>query len=151
MNAQMEQEMQLIDELLKISTVDIGDGLLAQQIEKVYGEIKENISKDGVNIAHYLESLKLSEEEYKEKNVKPTALKRLQGELLLHKLYGLEKIEITESEMQSEIEKMMQRFESPDVLERLKELYVPGNKYYEELKLRVGYRKLIDSFFAEGK
>ena len=117
----------------------------------MYGEIKENISKDGVNIAHYLESLKLSEEEYKEKNVKPTARKWLQGELLLHKLYGLEKIEITESEMKSEIEKMMQRFESPDVLERLKELYVPGNKYYEELKLRVGYRKLIDSFFAEGK
>lgn len=49
--------------------------------------------------------------------------------------------------MEAEIKKVMARFESEDVLERLKELYVPGNKYYEELKMRMVYRKLIDSFF----
>ena len=38
-------------------------------------------------------------------------------------------------------------FSDKDVLSRLKELYVPGTKYYEELKQRIGYRKLIDSFF----
>jgi len=151
MNAQMEQEMQLIDELLKVTTLDVGDGLLAQQMEKVYAEIKENVSKDGVNMAHYLESLKLSEEEYKEKNVQPTALKRLQGELILHKLQELEKIEVKEAEMKDEIEKVMSRFEAEDVLSRLKELYVPGSKYYEELKMRIGYRKLIESFFTEAK
>ncbi len=147
MNAQMEEEGQLIDELLKISTLDIGDGLLANQIEKVYTEIKENVSKDGVKMEHYLESLKMTEEQYKEKNVTPSALKRLQGELLLHKVYEMEKLEVTEAEMKKEIEKATARFESPDVLEKLKELYLPGNKYYEELKMRVGYRKLIDSFF----
>jgi len=151
MNAQMEQEMQLIDELLKVTTLDIGNGLLAQQIEKVYAEIKENVSKDGVNMAHYLESLKLSEEEYKEKNVTPTALKRLQGELILHKLGEMEKIEVSETEMKKEIEKVMSRFDSEDVLSRLKELYIPGSKYYEELKMRITYRKLIDSFFTEKK
>mgnify|MGYP000929997050 CR=1 FL=1 len=40
-----------------------------------------------------------------------------------------------------------QMFSDKDVLSRLKELYVPGTKYYEELKQRIGYRKLIDSFF----
>lgn len=78
MNAQMDQEMQLIDELLKVTRIDVGDKILAQQMEKVYAEIKENITKDGIKIEHYLESLKLTEEEYKEKNVQPTALKRLQ-------------------------------------------------------------------------
>lgn len=151
MNAQMDEEHQLIDELLKVSTLDIGDGLLANQIEKVYTEIKENISKDGVNMGNYLESLKMSEEEYKEKNVQPTALKRLQGELLLHKLYEMKKIEISEAEMKKEIDKVTARFENPEVLEKLKDLYTPGNKYYEELKMRVGYRKLIDSFFETSK
>ena len=42
----------------------------------------------------------------------------------------------------------MKRFENPEVLERLKELYVPGNNYYEELKQRLGYRNVIESFFA---
>jgi hypothetical protein len=42
---------------------------------------------------------------------------------------------------------MISRFQAPDVVKRLKELYVPWNKYYEELVLRITFRKLIDSFF----
>lgn len=77
-NAQMEQEMQLIDELLKVSKLELGDKLTSQQIDKVYEEIQQNVSRDGIKMEHYLESLKMTEEEYKEKNVKPTAIKRLQ-------------------------------------------------------------------------
>jgi hypothetical protein len=36
------------------------------------------MAQDGIKIDNYLESLKLSEEEYKDKHVKPVALKRLQ-------------------------------------------------------------------------
>lgn len=53
--------------------------------------------------------------------------------------------------MQKEIESILSKFGSEDVLKRLKELYVPGNKYYEELKTRISYTKLIDSFFEEEK
>jgi hypothetical protein len=49
--------------------------------------------------------------------------------------------------MNEEIEKIMSKFGSPEVIERLKDLYKPGTRYYEELKQRVTYRKLIDSFF----
>ncbi|USN58070.1 MAG: hypothetical protein H6767_07110 [Candidatus Peribacteria bacterium] len=151
MNARIDDEAKLIDELLKVTTLDIGDALLKNQIEKVYAEIKENITKDGIKIGHYLESLKLTEEEYKEKNVQPVALKRLQGELILHKLMEVENVEVSDAEIEAEVQKILARFESSDVLARLKELYVPGNKYYEELRQRTAYRKLIDSFFQEEK
>jgi hypothetical protein len=36
------------------------------------------MAQQQVQMKHYLESLKMSEEDYKEKNVKPTAIKRLQ-------------------------------------------------------------------------
>jgi trigger factor len=147
-NARMEEEIQLIEALLKVTKLEIGSKLLANQIDKVYVEIKENMSKDGVQMAHYLESLRLSEEEYKEKNVKQVAMKRLQGELILHRLMEMEKTEVSDSEVLAETEKVLARYGSEDVLMRLRELYVPGTKYYEELKLRIGYRKLIDSFFA---
>ena len=137
----------MIDELLKITKLELWDGILKNQIEKVYNEIKENMAGQQVQIKQYLESLKMTEEEYKEKNVKPTAIKRLQWELILHKLAELEKFEVTEAELKKEIEWILAKFGSEDVLERLKELYVPGNKYYEELKTRISYRKLIDSFF----
>jgi hypothetical protein len=43
----------------------------------------------------------------------------------------------------------MEAYQSKDVLKRLKELYVPGNKYYEELKQRMAYKKVTNSFFEE--
>jgi FKBP-type peptidyl-prolyl cis-trans isomerase (trigger factor) len=74
----MDEEFRLMEELLKITKVDIGEKLLKNNIEKVYAEIKENISKDGLKISDYLDSLKMDEETYKNVNVTPIAQKRLQ-------------------------------------------------------------------------
>lgn len=147
MNARIDEEHKLIDELLKVTTLDLWDKILLNQIDKVFAEIKENLWKDNLRMVDYLESLKLSEEEYKEKNVRPIATKRLQWELILHKLMELEDIKVDDNEMQKEIDTITARFWSEDVLARLKELYVPGNRYYEELRQRTAYRKLIDNFF----
>lgn len=151
-NVRMEEESQLIDELLKITKMEIWANLLKNQIDKVFEEIKSNMKEDNVKMEDYLESLKMSEEEYKEKHVKATALKRLQGELILFKLQELEKTEVADKEMEKEVEKILSKFQAEDVLKRLRELYVPGTKYFEELRQRMVYRKLIDSFFkAETK
>ncbi len=146
-NARLEDENKLIEELLKITKLDIWDKLLQNKIENVYNEIKENIKKDGMKVSDYLESLKLTEEDYKEKHVKNIALRRLQWELILHKLMELEKIEVKDNELKEEIKTILSKFQNKEVLERLKQLYVPWNKYYEELRQRVGYKKLIDNFF----
>lgn len=146
-NARIDEETRLMDELIKITKLELGTSLLKNQTEKVFNEIKENITKDGLRIADYLESLKMDEATYKENNVKPIAEKRLQWELILHKLDELETVEISEEEMTKEIENILARFGSSDVLSRLKELYMPNSKYYEELKQRIRYRKLIDMFF----
>jgi len=151
MNARMDEESKLIDELVKITKMEIPSSMIKNQIDKVFAEIKENISKDWVKVSDYLESLKMSEEEYKEKNVKPIAIKRLNWELILHKLNELEKTTVTDKELEKEIESILAKFWSEDVLSRLKELYVPWNKHYEELRQRTAYRKLIDSFFEADK
>ena len=99
-------------------------------------------------MADYIESLKMSEEEYKETNVKPVAMKRLEGELILHKLVEMKDTKVSDAEVQKEIAIITKRFENEEVLARLKDLYVPGNNYYEELKQRIGYRNVIESFFS---
>ena len=150
-NTRLEEEMKLIDELLKLTKISIWEKLLKNQIEKLFSQIKSNMSEQGVKMENYLESLKLTEEEYKENHVKADALKRLQGELILNKLMELEKVEADEKEVTKEIEKIKAAYQNPEVLKRFEELYVPGNKYYEELKTRMGYKKLIDNFFTEEK
>jgi len=147
MNVRMDEESKLIDELVKITKMEVPSSMIKNQIDKVFAEIKENIAKDWVKVSNYLESLKMSEEEYKEKNVKPIAMKRLNWELILHKLNELEPTVVTDKELDKEIKDILSKFESKDVLSRLKELYIPWNKHYEELRQRTAYRKLIDSFF----
>jgi trigger factor len=146
-NARIGDENKLVEELLKYTTMDIWDALLKNHTEKVFEEIKGNITQSGAKPLDYINSLWLTEESYVETQVKPIALKRLQAELILHKLWELEKTEVSEEEMNDEIKKIMDRFGSSEVLERLKDLYKPGTRYYEELKQRLTYRKLIDTFF----
>lgn len=150
-NSRLEQEHKLIDELVKVSKLSVWEKLLQNQINKIFAEIKENMAKQGIKMADYLESLKLSEEDYKENHVKQDALKRLQWELILNKLMEIEKVEVSEKDLEKEIEKIKEAYQNTEVLKRLEELYTPGNKYYEELKLRMAYTKLIDSFFEEEK
>ena len=147
-NARMEEEAELIEELLKISKVEVGASMIKEQIERMFSEIKQNMANDNVKMSDYLESLKMDEEQYKETNIKPHAIKRVQGELLLHKLAELEEVKVEDKEMQKEIDTIISKFQAEDVVSRLKELYVPGNKYYEELRQRMSYRKIIDSFFT---
>ena len=146
-NSRMEEELKLIEELLKHTKIEIWEKLLAAQTDRVFEEIKQNMSQNGIKMADYLESLKLTEEAYKDQHVKETALKRLQWELILSKLSEIDKVEISEKEISEEIEKIIARFGNEDVIKRLKELYVPGNRYYEELKQRLIYRKIVDRFF----
>ena len=146
-NSRMEEELKLIEELLKHTKIEIWEKLLAAQTDRVFEEIKQNMAQNGIKMADYLESLKLTEEAYKDQHVKETALKRLQWELILSKLSEIDKVEISEKEIWEEIEKIIARFGNEDVIKRLKELYVPGNRYYEELKQRLIYRKIVDRFF----
>jgi len=150
-NDGMEREMELISELLKHTTLDLGDKIIEQQTDQVFEEIKQNITKDGVKVEDYLASLWLSTAEYKKQHVEPTAIKRLQWELILNELMKTEKIEVSDEDMKVEVEKIMKNYGSQDVLKRLEELYVPGSKYFEELRRRVAYRRLIDSFFTTAK
>ncbi len=151
-NARIEQEEKLIDELLKVSKLDIWPSLLANQVEKVFAEVKENLAQTWAKIEDYVKSLNLSIEDYKEKHIKPIALKRLQWELILKKLRDIKKdIEVTNEEMQEEIKKIISKFENSDVVKRLKELYVEWTKYWDELKLKLHFTKIIDSFFEEEK
>ena len=150
-NARMQDEEKLIKELLTVSKIDVWDKLLDANIERVYTEIKENLAKDEVKMGDYLESLKMSEEMYKEQNVHPVALQRLQWELILSKLSEMMTLEVSDKDMDEEIAKISKKFDNPEVLQRLKDMYKKDTKHYGELKNRLTYTKIIESFLVEKK
>jgi FKBP-type peptidyl-prolyl cis-trans isomerase (trigger factor) len=95
----------------------------------------------------YLDHLKQSEEGYKDEVVKPEAERRLKAELLLRKIRELQKIEPSEAEVSKEIEKVIAQYGSEEVIGRLRAKLVPGDGYYEDIRNRLAYRKVVEQFF----
>lgn len=142
-----KDEDTLMKQILEISKIEVGPSMLNSEIEQIYREHGANLEQQGLSLAQYLEHIKQSPETYKDTVVKPEAERRLKAELLLRKIRELRGTEATADEIKSEVEKVIAQYGSPEVVARLREKLVPGDTYYEEIKSRVIYRKVVDAFF----
>jgi len=137
----------LLTELIAITELEVGPSLVESEIERVFSEQKSNIESQGYTMKDYLSHAKKDEESYKTEVVKPEAERRIKAELILKKVRSLLGIEATEEEVKEEVEKVIAAYSSDKVVDRLREKLVPGDDYYEDIKNRVAYRKVVDSFF----
>ncbi len=143
-----KDEDTLMQEILTIATFDVGPTLLSQEIDQIYREHASNLEQQGLDIRGYLEHVRKSETEYKETVVAPEALRRVKAELLLRRIRELKGTDATDTEIKSEVDKVIAQYGTPEVVERLKAKLVPGDAYYEDIKNRVIYRKVVDGFWA---
>jgi len=143
-----KDEDTLMKEILAVATVEVGPNLLANEVDQLYREHSANLEQQGLSMKMYLEHMKKSEEGYKDEIVKPEAERRLKAELILRKIRETRGTEATLEEVNAEVEKVIAMYSSEDVVKRLREKLVPGDAYYEDIKNRVTYRKIVDSFWA---
>lgn len=146
--ARNKDEDALMQQILEIAVIEVGPSLLANEVDQIFREHSSNLEQQGYNIKMYLEHVKKSEEGYKDEIVKPEAERRLKAELILRKIKEIKGTEATEDEVKSEVEKVIAQYGSAEVVERLKAKLVPGDAYYEDIKNRVTYRKVVDGFWA---
>ncbi len=133
--------------MIEAAEFEVGPSLLSAEIEQVHSEQAENLMGQGYEMKQYLDHLKKSSEDYKEEIIKPEALRRVKAELLLRKIRELKAIEPTDTEIKEEVEKVISQYGSSEVVERLRAKLVPGDNYYEDIKNRLAYRKVVDTFF----
>jgi FKBP-type peptidyl-prolyl cis-trans isomerase (trigger factor) len=65
----------------------------------------------------------------------------------LEKLKTIIKIDISDDEIKNEIEKIMANYKNAEVKEKLKIMFAHGTDHYEDVKNRLNYKKIIDTFF----
>lgn len=146
-DARNKDEDELMKKILEVSTIEVGPILLKNEVEQVYREHSANLEQQGFQMKQYLEHIKMDEEGYKETIVKPEAERRLKAELILRKIRELRKVEPTEEEIKEELEKIISQYQNEEVVKRLREKLVPGDVYYEDIKNRLAYRKVVDMFW----
>ncbi len=146
-DARAKDENALMQKMLEVATFEVGPELLANEVNQLFREHTANLEQQGYNMKMYLDHLKKSEEGYKDETVKPEAERRLKAELLLRKIREMKAIEASDEEIQTEVEKVIAQYENESVVTRLREKLVPGDAYYEDIKNRLAYRKVVDTFF----
>lgn len=145
--ARNKDEDALMKKMLTAATVEVWPGLIKNEVEQIFREHAANLEQQGFQMKQYLEHVKMDEAGYKETIVAPEAERRLKAELILRKIRELRKVEPTENEISEELEKIISQYQNAEVVKRLREKLVPGDAYYEDIKNRLAYRKVVDMFW----
>lgn len=127
----------LISELVEKSTVPVPDILVEDQMRSIERDFEQNLQYQGLSLDMYLEANKFKDrDDWREKDVRTTAKKRVQAGLVLAELTKAENVSVTEKEIDDHVEvhkkqyagnvEALKQFESPEVRQDI------GNHYLTE-------------------
>ena len=101
--AQMEEEA--IQKIIEKSEMDIPEAMIETQCETMLDEFAQRITQSGLSFEQYLQFSGTDVNGLKEQ-VRPEALKRIQSSLVLEQIAKEENIEVSDADIDAEIEKM---------------------------------------------
>lgn len=136
---QRRQEKEILEHLANKSTFDdIPDLLVNQEIEKMIGEMKHSVEKQGMDFEEYLKSIKKTYADIKI-DFTPSALIRVKVALILKEVARAEKIEIDAKELDHEIDHLAEHYEEKDQKE-----YIRSPRYREFVEMQMKNKKVLD-------
>jgi trigger factor len=115
----------LVNELIEASTIPVPEVLINDQAQSIERDMMQNLMYQGLTIEQYLKNQGFeNKDQWLEKEVKPSAKKRVQAGLLLAELSKVEKIEATTKELDDHVvlykeryannPKMVEQFDTPE-------------------------------------
>lgn len=113
-------EIELLEKIIDISEFgEIPDLLITAEVNKMLQELESNISMQDLKFEDYLKHLNKTAEQLK-LDFTPQALKRVKSALATRVIFFQEKIEITENEIDLEIEKLKKAYQAnPELIKNL--------------------------------
>ncbi len=111
---------ELISELIEKSTVPVPEILIDDQMRSIEQDFAQNLTYRGLDLDTYLTANGFpNEEEWRESEVKPAAVRRTQAGLILAELTKAEKVTATKEEIDEHIEIHKQQYASnPEALKQ---------------------------------
>ena len=139
-SADKEVELAIIKEIIARSKVDFPDILVEHEISHDIEELQQRLSRQGMNIQQYLQQTGKTQEEFLSE-LREAAAKRIQAGLILAEVSDAEKINVTDEEVDAEIERMAA--ESKATKESV-EAYIEARGGKPSLKNLMLNKKILD-------
>lgn len=107
--AKRAQEDEALKKIVEKSEMDIPEAMIETQCEDMINQFAQQMAQQGLSMDQYMQFSGMTIEQLKEQ-VRPEALERIQSELVLEAIAKEEKIEITDEDIDAEIEKMAEMY-----------------------------------------
>ena len=137
--AKREKESKVVDKIIEAATMEIPDAMIEMTQDQMVDEFAQRLSYQGLQLEQYLQFTGMDMAAFKEQ-CKPEALKRIQSRLVLEAIADKEAIEVTEEDINKELENMASMYQME--LEKLKEIV--GEHESDSIKKDIAVQKAVD-------
>ena len=124
--AKREREDAAVKAVIASSQMDIPEPMIDFQLDRMIDDFEARLSQQGLSFAQYIQFSGQTEEKLREQ-MKPDALARIQGSLVLEAIAKAEDMHATDAEVDAEIENMAKAYGNMDV-EQLKSVIGEGER-----------------------
>ena len=144
--AKRTKEDEAVQKIIDKSKMDIPEAMIDTQCETMVEEFAQRIAQSGLSMDQYLQFSGLTIDGLKEQ-VRPEAISRIQGSLVLEQIAKEENIEVTDEDVNAEIEKMAANYGME--ADKLKEYM--GDAEKDSMKKELAITKAVDLVMANVK
>ena len=137
---QIDIENKAVEKVVELSEMDIPEVMVENQINNEIGEFDYRLKIQGLSIDKYLELTNSTIDDFKEQ-VKPVAEKKVKADLVLDAIAKVEKLEVSDEDLDNELERLAEEYNQEDV-EKFKEDMKKGD--LEHLKTGIMRDKTIE-------
>lgn len=137
--AKKTKEDEAIQKIIDKSKMDIPEAMIDTQCETMINEFAQRIAQSGLTMEQYMQFSGMTIDSLKEQ-VRPEALTRIQSSLVLEQIAKDENIEVTDEDVDSEVEKMAAAYGME--ADKLKEYM--GDAEKENIKKDLAITKAVD-------
>jgi trigger factor len=140
------KENELVDKIIEGATMDIPEPMINAQVSQMADDFAQRMQYQGLSIEQYFQFTGMDAKKFID-SLRPQALKRIQSRLVLEAVAKAENIEVSEEELEKELNEMASMYQME--VEKLRELI--GQKEKDQLKADIAVQKAVDLVVAEAK
>ena len=137
------KEDEAIQKIIRASKMDIPEPMIDMQCESMIQEFEGRISQQGLSLEQYMQFSGSNVERMKEQ-VRPEAIQRIQTSLVLENIAKEEHVEVTQEEIDAQVEKMASVYGMPG--EKMKEFLSDEDK--ENIERNLSIEKAVEIIMA---
>ncbi|HUP26932.1 MAG TPA: trigger factor [Chloroflexia bacterium] len=142
---------QVIHELVSTSTVEVPEVMVKEELDLMLKKLEERLKEQRLSLRQYLMYNGITEDDWRQAN-RQRAEERLARGLTLQEFASREGISVDDSEIEGEIDSMLERFDQDDDKEKARTT-LSGKDMRHGLEDRLYQRKILDQLIgiAEGR